>query len=398
MILFNQTSNDFLRKIYFDSLISYRKDIGVVNSLKDVKNEVVLLDAEHLKPDMIVQLKNDHNTLIAFDINDHSSFCYSYYGSSQILDVDMIFKVAGLQKINHDLDVGISNSCEYTIKTKPFMDDTNWEYYKTLLSEGRIHSLPYVLWENYDVPNISFTERKNKVLVRGGHHYLRVHLLFNLIRYGLVDENSSFNTRGYIGQYCKGCSDIYKKGRMTLDSVKNSDLPCKIPSELPDSYFQDRGDWNNNCPSRYFEMAELMGIDRGMVENVLNGNYVKMFDFYNILNKYTMYADLKWIFSIYVPPRFWEAATAHTVNLVPLRTMGQDYFPEMEEGEHYIAYSEEFDDLDLVCDLSESEYKYIADNAYDLYDKWIKRNGSYMLSTNLMDHIMRKIEGANCGI
>ena len=105
-----------------------------------------------------------------------------------------------------------------------------------------------------------------------------------------------------------------------------------------------------------------------------------------------MYADMKWIFSIYAPPRFWEAAAAHTVNYVPCRTGDQDHFPAMTLGEHYLIYNESFSDLDRVLDLPESTYQRIADNTYGLYDKWIKNGGEHMLSNNLMDHIMGKIE------
>jgi hypothetical protein len=235
------------------------------------------------------------------------------------------------------------------------------------------------------------------VLVRGGHHYMRVLLLFNLVKHGLVDSNSIFNTTGYINQYCDVCQDIYSKGWMTLDKVREcGEKPCRWPKyyktdSLPSNYLQDRGDWNNGCPSRYFEMADMMGLDRGMVENILNGHYVCITDYYDILNKYTMYADLKWIFSIYAPPRFWEAAAAHTVNLVGTRMNDQYYFPDMKEGEHYTTFQEDFIGLRQSCFLLEPEFRRITDNTYGLYDKWIKA-GEYKLNTNLMDHILQKIE------
>ena len=31
---------------------------------------------------------------------------------------------------------------------------------------------------------------------------------------------------------------------------------------------------------------------------------------------YILYGDFKWIYSIYAPPRFWEAAQTKTINLV----------------------------------------------------------------------------------
>jgi hypothetical protein len=418
MILFNNTPNIYLRTIYFDSLCCYRPDIcvepalmtlqeyrsdpawtkgehslqAVTDVLKKYRNETILIDAESLTPEMIVLLKENQNRIVAFDINDNSVFCYSYSDSPAILDVDMIFKVAGIQKTNHSYETMIDENCEYGLISKRFMSPVNWVYYRSLKEENRIHPLPYVLWENYNVPNTPYSHRSPLVLVRGGHHYNRVHLLFNLMKFNLVDSNSVFNTRGYIGQYCDVCRDTFLNGRMTYDSVVSHPSSCRLVRPFPMEYFQSRGDWNNSCPSRYFEMAEIMGLDRGRVEDALNGSYVGITDYYDILNKYLMYADLKWIFSIYAPPRFWEAAAAHTINLVPIRTNDQDYFPEMIDQEHYLTFSEDFEDLDLVSEVYEKSYQRIVDNTYDLYDRWIK-SGQYMLSTNLMDHIMSKIEG-----
>lgn len=393
MLLYYPTKNDYLRIVYFESLLAYRSDIKRIDSLDGIKNETILIDAEHLTPSIISKLKNEGNRICAADINDNSVFCYSYSDSLSILDVDMVFKVAGIQKTNHSMNTVISNDCSYSLQPKQFMSEDNWNVYETLKSLNRIHSLPYVLWENYEVPNIPYKDRKKLVLVRGGHHYLRVHLLFNLIKKGLVDQNSLFNTRGYLHQYCDPCKKILTEGSMTIDKIREKPSACSFPVDLdfPPEYFQDRGDWNNGCPTRYFEMAEIMDVDRGMVENALNGSYAHMSDYYDILNKYTLYADLKWIFSIYAPPRFWEAATAHTVNLVPRRTNDQDYFPKMIEGEHYITFSEDFSDLSTIWDFNVNDYLAISENCYSLYDHWIKA-GQFKLSVNLMNHIMAKIE------
>jgi hypothetical protein len=392
--LYYNTSNDYLRNIYFDSLLAYRKDIKRIDYLDGIKKDTIIIDAEHLTPYVINELKDNGNRIAAMDINDNSTFCYSYSESPRILDVDVIFKIAGIQKENESFDTVITNDLRFGLKKKTFMSYMNWKYYSIMKGQNRIHSLPYVLWENYNVPNPPWDQRHNKVLVRGGHHYMRVLLLFNLVKHGLVDSNSLFNTMGYVGQYCDGCKSIFNHGRMSLDTVHQQDLPCKLPYKLPDNYFQDRGDWNNACPSRYFEIAEMMDLDRGIVENILNGSYVGITDYYDILNKYTMYADLKWIFSIYAPPRFWEAAAAHTINLVGRRMMDQDYFPELVENEHYITFQEDFIGLKQSCFLLEPDFKRIIDNTYDLYDKWIKV-WEYRLSTNLMDHIMQIIEEAN---
>ena len=196
------------------------KTLRCVHVLEQVKNETIIIDAELLTSEMIVHLKDNGNKIVAMDINDNSVFCYSYYGSKNILDVDLIFKIAGIQNTRLSTNTVIRHDLTYRSESRSFMDDLNWKIYCVMKAEDRILPLPYVLWENYDVPNISFNRRKNLVLVRGGHHYLRVHLLFNLIKRGMVDDNSVFNTNGYIGQFCPDCNEVFKKGRMTMDIVR----------------------------------------------------------------------------------------------------------------------------------------------------------------------------------
>ena len=391
MKIYGKVINNLLKIIYFDSLFAYGENIQRVDTLEGLKNETVLIESEQLNSEIIDKLKNGNNKIIAFDINDNSCFCYSYSENPKILDIDLIFKFAGIQKEYSEVETSISSDCSYGLKPSLFMNEVNQSLYSELKSKNKLFSLPYVLWEDKQVPIISWKDRKKLVLVRGGHHYNRVHLLFNLIRKNKVDGNSSFNTYGYINQYCDSCKKMMSKGKMTLEKVKETESSCRMPNPIPSEYFQSRGDWNNQCPSRYFEMAEVMGINREMVENVLNGNYLSGEEFYKTLSNYTMYSDLKWIFSIYIPPRFWEAASARTVNLYSNRTKNQIYFPELIESEHYVSFKEDFSNLEEACDLSEQKYKEISENCYALYDYWI-RGGKYKLSTNLMDHILNKIK------
>jgi hypothetical protein len=130
------------------------------------------------------------------------------------------------------------------------------------------------------------------------------------------------------------------------------------------------------------------------VEKALNGRVLSVIQFYTILSTYLFYADYKWIFSVYAPPRFWEAAQAKVINVVPRRTNDQSYFPEMKEGDHYITFDEDFSDLDNLKDIKKEKFEHITNETKALYDKWI-HGTQYGISENLIKHILEEIENAN---
>lgn len=114
-----------------------------------------------------------------------------------------------------------------------------------------------------------------------------------------------------------------------------------------------------------------------------------------ILNRYLLFADFKWIFSIYAPPRFWEGAEAHTVNLVPERMNDQEFFPVIQEDVHYVTFKEDFSNLKEVCSISQEKFEFVTHNCFELYKKWIQKKEDYRVSPSLLAHILQEIEQAN---
>lgn len=93
------------------------------------------------------------------------------------------------------------------------------------------------------------------------------------------------------------------------------------------------------------------------------------------------YADAKWEFSINMAQRFWEGACSGTVNLIPRRANDQDYFPAMKDDRDFMTFSDDFSDL--TAEVDEAKYQAVADNAFALWEEWI-RPTRYAISSNLL--------------
>jgi hypothetical protein len=204
-----------------------------------------------------------------------------------------------------------------------------------------------------------------------------------------------FAGKGYVHQYCDDCKKAFREqGAVTYDWIdKHPNSLCRLKNWEYD-FMKNCGRWNNSCLPRYLDTAKLLaeknGMDLGMVERALNGSFVNDYRT-TILNKYLFYGDHKWIHSIYAPPRFWEAAEAHTVNFVAERVNDQIYFPPMQDGEHYLTYKEDFSDIDKIMDVTKEEYEYLANNCFRLYTDWIKPD-RFRTSTNLLQYILNVME------
>jgi len=397
--------NIYLEQVYFMSLLNYSQGtttpIEIAADLRAVKNSIVLVDGIRLTPVTISQLKNNGNTICSFDINDHSSFDSMYGQSKEILDIDLIFKVAGIQEVQSSDEMYIDNNMHITKRLRPFCSDEHWQTYSTIKNSGRLHSLPYVMWRDPDiVPSLTWEGRKKLCLVRGGHHYQRFIMYLHFLKHHLVDEFSCFFTTHYVHQYCDDCRKIWKEhGGMSLAHYRGSKTSCRIPSPIPDDYFNGqttgKAHWNNQCVPFFYEAAEIFkkhhgDINLGLLEGALNSSPLADANLYNILKQYLFYCDYKWAFSILAPPRFWEAAAMKTINLYPRRINDQSFFPEMKDGEHYLTFSEDFSDLKDATNITKEQYEYISSNCFELYGKWIKGN-QHKLSVFLINHILDKV-------
>jgi len=390
--------NNYLSRFYFEGLKGLCNEKRIpfeeIANLDVVANSTVLVNGDYLEPEVIVRLKENQNKIISFDINDGTSFTYSYVQADEVELIDVIFKVAGVQTEKESYETIIDDDLNYTRSKVPFRGG-NFGKYFDMVEMGKVKSLPYPPWDYFDVPNIPWEQRNKLALVRGGHHYIRVHLYFNLLAKGMVDDNSMFAGTGYIHQYCDDCKRAFKEqGGVTYDYIeKNPNMPCRLKF-WEHNFMLNCGRWNNSCVTRYLDTAKLLakknGMDLNMVEKALNSSFVGGYRM-SILNKYLFYADHKWIHSIYAPPRFWEAAEARIINYVAERVNDQEYFPCMEDNVHYLTYKEDFSNIDWVRDVTKEQFEYISNNCYELYKHWIKPD-KFATSTNLLQHILDTIE------
>lgn len=399
--------NDYLSTVYFGSLAGYLPTIHGFNvrmlpSL-DVAEETVMTHARNLTPEVILKLKEKGNRIVSMDINDHSAIYDTHRDAPEFELIDVVFKIAGIQKENFATDMQVGEDFSFNLSERRFQSDESWARYKRMHQANRLHPLPHVPWRtpSYD----SVPHKDGKVLVRGGNHYDRFILFLNLLNRGLASPKSGFSTRVYFEEwmspqfrYCDPCRQEWGKcgkSPYRVDGIRGS---CNSPANWGDqggSVSNQSGAWNNRCPRSFYWLArqfeERHGrIDPEILEVALNGTYLDDGPFYDILANASFYADLKWIYSIYAPPRFWEAAETKTVNLMPLRTNDQIHFPHIEEGVHYVTYKEDFSDLAKVNDIANAAE--IAENSRAVHREWIKADTGWTLNTKLMKHIVRKIE------
>ena len=396
----------WLSNIYLNSIRSYREALGQplteIEDVNAVKNSVVIICSDYLAPDLIVRLKENHNFIVDFDINDNTDVTYTYRYADEMNLIDLIFSVSGVQKETHSFDSFVREDLSYTRVKTQFV--TN-KFYFPMVAEGRILPLPHVPYTCHDrVQVIPYENRRKKAIVRGGHHYFRVHLALNLLSRGLLDGNSGFPGKMYRHQYCDECKEAFRtQKKMTYAYInEHPDMPCRLKN-WPHGLSKQVGHWNNSCLPRYFDLAAMYSKKYGLggygldtIEEIFHTSFVaEPVWIGRVLNEAIVFADHKWVFSINIPPRFWEAAMAGTIAMFAERTNDQEYFPSMKDGEHYLTYKEDFSDLEKIGDITREQFDMITRNAGELYDKWIKpTSAARKISDNLTVHILTEIERA----
>lgn len=397
--------NDYVPQVYFQPLAKrFSNQIKTTDTL-DLRNSTVVTIGQRLTSEIIDQLKNNGNKIVSFDINDASPPTYTYVDGA-FGNVDLIFKVGGIQVSRYTNSLMISNDMEFSVGPVPFLSDANWEIYHRMRQEGRLLSLPYVAWFPWGFDaSPGFDERKKLVLVRGGNHFQRYIMFLNMLKRGLVDTNSGFFAREYAHSFCEECRRILKgTGKYTWDLYWDrlhnctSTVKWAFPSEMEPNFFESgrRGQWHNKCIPMFLWLSNHFDqkagpIDKGIVETVLNAPFDSGSKYSKIITQYMFYADYKWKFSINLPPRFWEAVQAGTINFLPRRTNDQEYFPETRDGEHYLTFADDFSDIsDVVNFFTKERYDHIRNSAMNTFNHWIKRGPTHT-NDNLLDYIMERI-------
>lgn len=407
-------TNEYLSKMYFKPLMRYCNDIGLplyfIYDLELIHNATILIHGDRLSPDLITKIKNNGHKLVVFDINDSSYFSSMFHGSPETDLIDVIFKVSGIPKTNLSLDPSIDRNFGITSSPVRYLPDEQWEAFRAFRDSGRLHSLPYVLWKPLVPKSAPINMNRNgKVLVRGGNHFWRFVLFLRLMQEGWDDPNCLFATEDYFKntmierfRYCDGCvAEMTKNGRTSYDTIQDH-TKCKSPATwgTPGEVFggpafgrNEFGWWNNRCPASFYWMAKEYERNRGplnkqALEHALNGGMRSIESFTNDLSSASFYGDLKWLNTVNLPPRFWEAASVGTVNFLPARTNDQTYFPEVQEGVHYLTFPEDMSQFNLT--IWNHQWRDISYNTKELYETWI-RGDKYEISTNLLKHIVERI-------
>jgi hypothetical protein len=411
-------SNDYLLSRYFQPLAKYLYDQGEgvvwASEVTTIKNSIVLIHGDKLSPEKIELLKNNGNKVVCFDINDSSYFSSAYHNSDQTSLIDLIFKVSGVPKTNYTLDPSIDRNFGITSSEVRYLPENEWEAFKRIKDAGKIKPLPYVLWNPLNTSGEAlrpYNARSGKVLVRGGNHFWRVVLFFRLMQEGLDDSRSQFATAAYFSdgmeerfKYCESCITEKKTFGKTHYATEHDHKRCKSPATWgisgemfggPAFGRNEFGYWNNRCPASFFWLAKEFEKNRGPLnhdglERALNGDMQPFHEFVRDLGQASFYSDLKWLLTIYLPPRFWEAAAVGTVNLLPRRTDDQDYFPVIEKDVHYVAYPEDLSNFDDMKAVDEKKWNDISRASKEVYETWI-RGTQYAISTNLLKHIKDRI-------
>jgi hypothetical protein len=257
----------FLTTMYLEPLRQFCIDRGMyVQDIPDimaVRGATVLIGSHHLTPEVILRLKENGNRIVSFDVNDNSAFTETYDaathftpGSDAILNIDLIFKIAGIQKTRESWETVIDDDLNYKREKLPFIGG---DLYFRMKEEGRLLPLPHKPFVSPETQSVTWEKRTRKALVRGGHHYLRVHLFLNLLAKGLIDGNSGFFGSLYRHQFCDDCKHVEK---ITYEYLRaHPNMKCRLKN-WPHGFMTHSSHWNNSCIPRYLDLAELSQISQ----------------------------------------------------------------------------------------------------------------------------------------
>lgn len=409
---------------YLKAIRKYATDLGLsvaqCENLDTAKGSTVLLLTDHLSEDRILTLKNNGNRIVGINVTDSSYISDKIRYAKSLQLVDLIFMVSGVPVTNKGSEIAIDDNFNVTTVDKPFLDDEAWRVFDFMRRSGRLQSLPYVPWT--PIPEVTrhpWSQRSQKAILRGGGHARRFVLALFLQLIDKLDPNSGFVLFPYFEdnmnpqfRYCDECRQDYKQRHHAHNGGVS--MQCNSPARAyggPDRVqgevhktrspffdLSDLGQWNNRCPRSFFWMAEEFQkrhgkIDMAIVEKILNARWLDPREHLNMLGRILFSSDLKWEHSIFMPQRFWEAASAGCINVLPLRTINQEYFPRVKPGEHYLVYEEDFTNLDLAFQIDEQSYNHAAGEMRRIYETWIAPS-VYPINSNLLAHIfneMRKL-------
>lgn len=400
--------HDYLLKVYFEGLIQFCAANNIpyrTTQELDIHNETVLIDTDYLTSEVCEKLKNNGCKIVGFNLIDSSGIAQPLLAHMD--DADLIFSITGLQTTNIGHELEFDENFQPQLVERKFLPDEQWATFNMMRLTGRLLSLPYVHWERQPEPgHIPYDQKNGKVLVRGGAHFKRVVLSYFLMRAGLLDENSGFPMKSYFEEwtnpqfrFCHECRGRYARDNSRYaHHVSDRPEPCNSPANWGNGALDlsNSGNWNNRCPRSFYWLADKFEqrngpIDPRLLESLFNADFVKAEEHQAMLRRSSFTADLKWIHSVYIAQRFWDAAICGTINLLPSRTEDQEYFPKISRFEHYIPFLEDMSQYGSMMAAESTLHDYITNNCWSLYTRWI-RPTDYKVNTNLLRHIVERID------
>lgn len=404
--------NEYCTRMFLEPLRQFAANNGIpcqeIHDLKQARDSHVVLLTDHLSDALIYILKENRNKIIGINVTDSSYISGAIRYSPALPLVDLIFTLSGVQEQNLDRDMKIHRDFSVSLFDKPFLDDANWQVYLRMVEAKRIQSLPYVPWTPIPVPDWKpWSQRSQKAILRGGGHSRRFILaLFLMLKDKLDAPNSGFVLFPYFAEdmnpqfrYCQGCRTSYKQDGRAVFHPEHL-AQCNSPAHGSfdcDKEFDvtDLGQWNNRCPNSFLWLAQEFAnrygdVDIDAIDHMLNAKWLDPREHMQRMGRILFTSDLKWIHSIYQPQRYWEAAAAGCINVLPMRTVSQSYFPETRANEHYLVFDETFQHLDLAFSIGESAYREISEANLNLFNQWIQPT-TYRLNTNLLNHMVHQM-------
>ena len=414
LLIHDENSNEYLSKMFFAPLLSFDKRFTRISTTDGVRDSAILIHGDKLNPARIQQLKEAGNRLICFDINDSSYLSSSYINSEEQDLLDLIFKVSGVPKRNEIAETNLDRNFQIQISAEKYLPDDKGAEFERI--RPRIRPLPYVLWNplvDSGYPVVPVERRRGKVLIRGGNHFWRVVLAFRLMQEGLLDERSEFHTGAYFNpkmerrfQYCDECkAEKSSHGRSLYDAPMRHQN-CTNPAtgwNIEGEFFggpmfgrREHGYWNNRCPHSFLQLAKEYErcrgpLDKDFLEKLFNGDMRPHGSFVPDLSSASYAGDSKWLNTINIPPRFWEAASLGTPSLYLDRTQDQDYWPHMTAGEHFKTYPENMGIFPIRGDDEPREWTEISRAVKALYEEKM-RGTDHSISNSLLKYMVGAID------
>lgn len=389
--------NDYVSRMFLAPMQAYAEHNGIparrTNELAPVADGTFVCNADYYTPEVIRWFHENNCPMVAISCIDSAYLSESFRHAPEILMLNRVFAVTGIQNTNISNATVIDDNFNITTEPRRFLPEEDWNRFDEMRQTGRLLSLPYVPWDSMEnPPRKSFSEKRPTAIFRGGNHFFRVLAWLKAMSNGAADERSGFQTRDYFQEkmnpdfrYCEDCRfQFRRKDYYPLNSYRGG---CTSPAPWGGVLdVHPTGRWNNRCPASYYWLAvrfhERYGnINMNSVETAMNYRSQEPEDHLRSIRDCRFYADSKWEFSINMAQRFWEGACAGTVNLIPRRANDQDYFPVMKDGEHYLTFADDFSDL--TSEVDEARYQAIADNTHALWEEWIKPT-QYAISSNLL--------------